>query len=140
MARLLRFCLCDRRMVLAVANATDGGNQRLFAEMIDGPLVNRVEPVPQFVKRIKPNLAGAGGCLRQHHPGPQPGVVFGIKAPVRNVVDLHVAGERGGMLGEPRVERRGDEQMAARRRARRVGTTAGCALMTASRRAAWAVP
>ena len=44
-----------------MANATDGGNQRLFAEMIDGPLVDRVEPVAQFVKRINPNLAGTGG-------------------------------------------------------------------------------
>ena len=84
--------------------------------MIDGPLVNRVEPAAKFVKRIQPDLTGTGCCFRQHHSGPQPGVVFGIKPPVRNIVDLHIAGERRGMLGEPRVERRGDEQMAARRR------------------------
>ena len=113
--------LGHRRLVVAGTKGPHRRQQFLLAEMLDGPLVHALNRRASSSNAATSRAGRHWRLFRQHHSGPQPGVILGIKPAVRNVVDLHVAGECGGVLGEPRVERRRDEQMAARRRRLRSG-------------------
>lgn len=98
-----------RRIGLRV-QGPDGGAERVFAEMFDGPGVDRVEPRPQLLEGTGGEPAGIGGFPGEGHLVSQPGIVLRVEPAEAGSVDAHIPGVVVRLVRFPEDQVRGCEK------------------------------